>query len=133
MESMIMPDTHKTILIVEDEKPMQKALRLRLSADGFTVLTADDGESGLATALEKKPDLIMMDILLPKKNGMDVLRALRSDEWGNKVPVILLTALEADDHITKQVMDHRPTFYLVKSEWRLEQVSNKVKEALGLR
>ena len=101
----------KTVLIVEDEKSIVDIVRFNLEKEGYAVLTAYDGETGLAMALEKNPDIVLLDVMLPKMIGFDVCRILR--EKGSSVPVIILTAREeeadkvqgleigADDYITK--------------------------------
>ncbi len=101
----------KTVLIVEDEKNIVDIVRFNLQREGYATLEAYDGEDGLAQAVSANPDLILLDVMLPKMNGFDVCRALRSR--GNNVPVIILTAREeesdkvlgleigADDYITK--------------------------------
>ena len=101
----------KTVLIVEDEKSIVDIVRFNLEREGYAVRTAYDGEAGLNAALEGKPDLILLDVMLPKMIGFDVCRILR--EKGDHVPVIILTAREeeadkvlgleigADDYITK--------------------------------
>ena len=101
----------KTVLIVEDEKNIVDIIRFNLQRTGYNTLEAYDGEAGLAIAREKKPDLILLDVMMPKMMGFDVCRALRAE--GDNVPVIILTAREeeedkilgleigADDYITK--------------------------------
>ena len=101
----------KTVLIVEDEKNIVDILRFNLERKGYRTLEAYDGEDGLRKAREEKPDLILLDIMLPKMIGFDVCAALRKE--GDSVPIILLTAREeeddkvrglemgADDYITK--------------------------------
>ena len=101
----------KTVLIVEDEKNIVDIIRFNLQRAGYGTLEAYDGEAGLAAAREKKPDLILLDVMMPKMMGFDVCRALRRD--GDNVPIIILTAREeeedkilgleigADDYITK--------------------------------
>lgn len=101
----------KTVLIVEDEKSIVDIVRFNLEKEGYAVLTAYDGEAGLAKAREGNPDLILLDVMLPKMNGFDVCRQIRAE--GGSVPVIILTAREgesdkvmgleigADDYITK--------------------------------
>lgn len=101
----------KTVLIVEDEKNIVDILRFNLQREGYTTLEAYDGEEGLTLARSENPDLILLDVMLPKMIGFDVCKALRSQ--GNNVPVIILTAREeesdkvlgleigADDYITK--------------------------------
>lgn len=104
-------DRAKTVLIVEDEKNIVDILRFNLQREGYTTLEAYDGEDGLAKARQENPDLILLDVMLPKMSGFDVCKTLRSQ--GNNVPVIILTAREeesdkvlgleigADDYITK--------------------------------
>ncbi|MCI8971337.1 MAG: response regulator transcription factor [Oscillibacter sp.] len=101
----------KTVLVVEDEKNIVDILRFNLERKGCRVLEAYDGEEGLRRARTEKPDLILLDIMLPKMNGFSVCEALRKD--GDNVPILLLTAREeeddkvrgleigADDYITK--------------------------------
>ena len=101
----------KTILIVEDEKNIVDILRFNLQREGYDTMEAYDGEDGLEKARSGKPDLILLDVMLPRMNGFDVCRTLR--EEGSNVPVVILTAREeetdkvlgleigADDYITK--------------------------------
>lgn len=101
----------KTILIVEDEKNIVDILSYNLNKEGYATLEAYDGEAGLQLALEQDPDLILLDLMLPKKSGFDVCRAIRNA--GRTTPIIMLTAREeetdkvlglelgADDYITK--------------------------------
>ena len=104
-------DNQKTVLIVEDEKNIVDILRFNLQREHYNTCEAYDGASGLEKARTENPDLILLDVMLPKMNGFDVCRTLR--EEGNNVPVIILTAREeeadkvlgleigADDYITK--------------------------------
>ena len=104
-------DRQKTVLIVEDEKNIVDILRFNLQREGYQTLEAYDGEDGLNKARSEKPDLILLDVMLPRMNGFEVCRALR--QAGDNVPVIILTAREeetdkvlgleigADDYITK--------------------------------
>jgi len=101
----------KRVLIVEDEKNIVDIIRFNLTRENFEVLEAYDGEAGLALARTEKPDLILLDVMMPKMMGFDVCKALRDE--GDNVPVIILTAREeeedkilgleigADDYITK--------------------------------
>jgi two-component system response regulator MprA len=79
-----------TILVVDDKRELRDVLRRTLGENGFAVLTADDGESGLATALAQHPDLVILDVGLPGRDGLDVARALRAR--GFRAPVLMLTA-----------------------------------------
>ena len=117
----------KTVLIVEDEMNIVDIVRFNLQREGYATLEAYDGEAGLALAREKKPDLILLDVMMPKMMGFDVCRALRAE--GDNVPVIILTAREeeedkilgleigADDYITKP-FDPVEVLARVKSQLR---------------
>jgi DNA-binding response OmpR family regulator len=121
----------KKVLIVEDEAAMLKALSDKLARAGFEVLIARNGEEGLEVAKEERPDCILLDVVMPKKDGISMLKELRSDGWGSDVPVILLTNLNADDEMLKNINQLEPSFYLVKSDWRIEDVVEKVRERIG--
>jgi DNA-binding response OmpR family regulator len=101
----------RSVLVVEDDKAMSVALCDGLASEGFRVVCAANGEDGFSLAGERKPDVVILDVMLPRLNGLDVCRKLRAD--GNDVPIIMLTArgqeadrvlglkLGADDYITK--------------------------------
>lgn len=122
----------KTILIVEDELPMLKALSDKFALEGFEVLEAKDGEEGLKTATSKKPDLIILDIFMPVMDGKVMFQKLRADEWGKTVPVIILTNLNPDDKTLDDLMKNGPSYYFIKSKWKLEELVSKVKKELGV-
>jgi DNA-binding response OmpR family regulator len=121
----------KTILIIEDELPMLKALSDKFSLEGFEILEAKDGAEGLKAAIEKKPDLIILDIFMPVMDGKAMFEKLREDAWGKTVPVIILTNLNPDDKTLDQLMKNGPSYYFVKSRWKLEELVGKVKKELG--
>jgi CheY-like chemotaxis protein len=86
----------KKILIVEDDQSLRLALYEKLTRAKFEVLTATNGKVGLKQAFAKKPDLILLDILMPVMDGMTMLKSLRKDKWGKNVYVIMLTNKEPD-------------------------------------
>ncbi|HYG22931.1 MAG TPA: response regulator transcription factor [Verrucomicrobiae bacterium] len=99
------------ILIIEDETPMRVALADALASESYRVLTANDGESGLERALSEKPDLILLDVMMPKLNGLEVCAALR--QVSNPVPILMLTAKgQVEDRVTG--LDMGADDYLVK-------------------
>jgi len=83
----------KTILVVEDSKMIRTAIEKDLTRAGYRVITATDGERGLRSARELRPDLILLDMLLPKMTGLDVLEAIKADKLFHDVPVVVLTGL----------------------------------------
>jgi len=124
---------NKTILIVEDEMSIRNILSDFLKKDNFSVLTAENGQDGVAEALSKHPDLILLDLLMPVMGGMDALKKIRGDAWGANVPVIILTNLDQPkEYIVQNMIEDKPAYYLIKSNWKLADVVKKVKEALGV-
>jgi len=121
----------KTILIIEDEAMMSEALDDKLTREGFSVLVAKDGKEGLKMALKKRPDLILLDIILPKMGGLVMLKELRKNKWGKDAIVIVLTNLDSTDKVAEAVEGGMHE-YLIKSNWPINGIVNKVKERLGL-
>jgi len=119
----------KKILFIEDEPTLQKTVGEILSQEGFTVLVALDGEAGLSMAKREKPDLILLDLILPKKNGFEVLAELKKDPETAGISVLVLTNLETSADIEK-ALELGATNYLVKANYELEEVVDKVKNLL---
>lgn len=124
-------DLKKKILIVEDDKSLRHALEETVSREGFITMVAKDGEEGLESALKNHPDLILLDIIMPKINGVKMLQSLRDDAWGKAVPVLLLTNDTDPEHMRETLKDNA-TDYLIKSDWEIEDVVKKVKTTLRL-
>lgn len=125
-----MADNEKTILIIEDHAPVRLALVEKLTHEGMKTIEAKDGEEGLEVALREKPSVILLDIIMPRMSGMTMLEKLRKDAWGKTVPVIILTNLNPDDKIMREIVETEPVYYLVKADWKIEDVVSKVKEVL---
>ncbi len=117
----------KTILIVEDEKPMSVALVDKFSRAGFKVLEASDGEEGLKIALKEKPDLILIDILMSKMDGMTMAKKLRGDSWGKDAKIIFLTNVQ-DTALVAEAAEIGIYDFLVKTDWKLDDVIKMAKE-----
>jgi two-component system, OmpR family, response regulator MprA len=120
----------KTILIVEDERPMRKALIQKLTREGFSCLEAGDGQSCLDIAFRERPDLILLDVKMPKMDGMTALQKIREDSWGKSVPIIMLTNIETSEEILSGVERDHPAYYLVKSDWEIHDVVEKIRAVL---
>jgi DNA-binding response OmpR family regulator len=119
------------ILIIEDNHSLLRALVDKFTMENFNVIYATNGEDGLKIAIKNEPDVILLDILMPKMDGMAMLGKLRqANQWGKKVPVVLLTNVEPNNDMTIQVSKYTPAFYLVKSDLKLEEVVEKVNKAL---
>jgi two-component system phosphate regulon response regulator PhoB len=122
--------SQKTVLIVEDEQMLLSALQRKLESAGLNVLTAKDGSEGLKLALENRPDLILLDIILPLMDGITFLERLRRDEWGKQVPVIVLSNLSKASTIT-ETKEKGVKMFLVKTDWKIDDVLQKIKNELG--
>ena len=117
----------KKILIIEDESALQKTLGEMLSQQGYEVLSALNGEIGLKLAQSKKPDLILLDLILPKIHGFDVLKKIKDNPETREIPVIVLTNLESIEDI-KKAMELGATTYLVKANYSLEELTIKINQ-----
>jgi DNA-binding response OmpR family regulator len=115
------------ILLVEDDAVLAKVLYEELSDAEFEVFQAYDGEAGLRMAFEKMPGLILLDVLLPKKNGFEVLEAIKKSPEASRIPVIILTMLGSDEDI-KKGLQLGANDYIVKSQHALPEIVEKVKE-----
>jgi len=117
------------ILIIEDEEMLVNMYESKFLTEGFQVLKAFNGEDGLALALKEKPDLILLDIILPKMDGFLVLKSLKEETPTKNIPIILLTNLGQDEDINKgKAMGAND--YLVKANLTPSEVVEKVKEIL---
>lgn len=117
----------KKILFIEDESALQKTLGESLRQEGFEIISALDGELGLNLAKTKNPDLILLDLILPKINGFEVLKQLKSLQETKDIPVIVLTNLEGVGEIDK-VLELGATTYLVKAQYSLDEMIEKIKD-----
>ena len=120
----------KKVLIVEDDKDFLWILRQSFKLEPFSVMFAENGEEGLSIAEKEKPDLIIVDILMPKMNGIEMAKKII--EKGVKPQIIFLTNLKDENHIS-QVMDITGgSDYIVKSDVPISLIIERVKDKLGL-
>lgn len=120
----------KKILLVEDDEGLAQVYITRLDAEGFEVRRVPNGEDALAASLEFRPDLILLDVMMPKVSGFDVLDILRNTPETTNIKIVMLTALsqEAD---RKKAMEMGVDDYLVKSQVVIADVVERVKLHLG--
>ena len=118
------------IMLVEDDKSLREIYSIRLVAEGYTIVSAGDGEEALALAVQEKPELIIADVMMPKISGFDMLDILRSQPETNKIKVIMMTALSSDDQRQRGEALGAER-YLVKSQVGIEDVIATVHEVLG--
>lgn len=121
----------KRILIIEDDPSLQKILQEFLGADGFGTIEAMDGEKGADLARSEKPDIILLDIILPKKDGYEVLKELKENQETKNIPIILLTNLGSPADV-ERALKLGATTYLTKADYKLEEVAKKIKEILKI-
>ncbi len=119
----------KKILFIEDESALQKNVGSALEKEGYEIISALDGETGLKLAQKEKPDLILLDVILPKMNGFEVLESLKEDKETKEIPVIILTNLEQMENIDRALELGAKT-YLVKTNYTLTEVVEKIKQTL---
>lgn len=120
----------KKILIVEDDKLLIKALSAKLEEEKFKVFKAYDGEEGLESAKKNKPDLILLDINMPKMNGLTMLKEMRETNWGADMVVMVLTNYNEKEKVSEALSQYVYRF-LVKSDWDLDQIVEEIKKKLG--
>lgn len=117
----------KKILIVEDDRSLQNALVEMISQEGYETISAFDGEEGFQKLSQNKPDLILLDIILPKMNGYEFLEQIKKDEDKKDIPVLILTNLEEADNVQK-ALDLGATTFMIKSDFSLKDILEKIKE-----
>lgn len=121
----------KTVLVVDDDEALRLVLSEALRAEGIKTLEAQNGVDGLTIALEKHPDFILLDILMPEMGGEEMLQKLRADEWGKNASVFVLTQLDSMDKIS-DMMTSKIDGYFVKSSLSVESMVKDVKKKLGI-
>jgi two-component system phosphate regulon response regulator PhoB len=118
------------VLLAEDDRFLRRACETSLRARGFTVSTAADGEEALRAARAERPDLIVLDMLMPKLSGLDVLRAVRSDARTRSVPVLVMSSSGSDEDIAA-VTRLGANGCLAKGKLSLQQLSDHVVDLMG--
>ena len=121
----------KKILVIEDTLSFLNLYKEKLQLEGFEGYTATDGEEGLSLALEVRPELILLDVMMPKMDGITLMKKLRQSAWGKTVPIIILTNMPPDaDSTLETIIEDQPVYYLLKQNALPEDVVEKVKEVL---
>lgn len=118
------------VMVVEDDAALREIYSIRITAEGYDVVSAGDGEEALAVAVRERPDLILADVMMPKISGFDMLDILRNTPETANIKVIMMTALSGDD---QRARGERLgcNKYLVKSQVGIEDVVNAIHEVLG--
>ena len=118
------------ILLAEDDRFLRKAAEARLRQHGFTVFTAVDGEEALRVARAEKPDLLLLDLIMPKVQGFEVLKALKQDPATAAIPVIVLSNLGQERDV-QQAMELGALAYFIKAHLSLQELVVKVNEVVA--
>lgn len=119
----------KTILLVDDDPDFSLLYKTVLTRAGFTTIAAHDGEEAIVLSFREKPDAVVVDVGLPKKDGFEVVKELRQDPlWGSKVPVIILTGKQADESNLANIAEISPTYYFIKGSQSAEEFVAKVQQ-----
>jgi two-component system alkaline phosphatase synthesis response regulator PhoP len=121
---------NKKILIVEDEKDLLDLLAHSFTDQGFSVVVAHDGQDGLSVAEKEKPDLIILDILMPKMDGISMAKELQ--ENGVKIPIIFLTNFGDAEHISSAIEVNKSD-YIIKSDLQIHDIISRVKTRLEIK
>lgn len=119
----------KKILLIEDEANLQKALGDALEQKDYKVLKALNGEIGWQLCQDEKPDLVLLDLILPKKDGFEVLAEIKKNDGTKNIPVIILTNLEGNLDIEK-ALELGATTFLVKTNYELNEIIEKIEQTL---
>lgn len=117
------------ILLVDDDMTLHEMYAERLRAEGYVIVSAYDGEEAIEKAYKENPDLILLDIMMPKINGIDVMKKLREDDETKGIPIILLTALVQEINKIKDMMQPYDS-YLIKSEIMPQEVIKTIEKSL---
>jgi len=120
----------KKILFIEDESALQRTVGDVLTSAGYTIIQALTGDDGVRLSATESPDLILLDIILPQKDGFEVLAKIRNIPEMKNIPVIVLTNLEGSEEVERALSLGANT-YLVKLHYSLDEVLEKIKKALG--
>lgn len=117
------------ILVVEDESVLQKSLGDRITREGWDYIPALDGEEGLNKVEQSKPDLVLLDLRMPKMSGLDMLKDLRKKYSKQELPVIILTNYSEGENVSES-LNMGADIFLVKANYSLDEIVEKIKEAL---
>ncbi len=127
---MISSNHMKKIVVIEDGTVLQKAMSIELLGAGYKVMTAGDGVAGLDLVKKVMPDLLLLDLIIPKLGGFEVLKALKADEATKNIPVVILSNLGQDED-KKKGMDLGAVDYYIKSSTDLSEITKKVEGLIG--
>jgi len=121
----------KKILIIKNKFSVIEDLIDRLTSEGFEVFRIENENAELRVALEKSPDLVLIDIFIPKTNGMATLKELRENNLGRNIPVIILANL-SDPEVIATAVENKVSMFLVRNDWSFDEVIRKIRQGLKM-
>ena len=127
-----MSQATKKILIIEDNESYLTILNQKLFIEKYDVLNAKDGPDGIQKVIDNQPDIVLIDLLLPKMDGIEVIEKIRQTDIGKTLPLVILTNINPDDEILQRIMENKPAYYLVKPEVTLDDIAKKIKNVLQI-
>ncbi len=120
----------KKILIVEDDQTLRNILEKKFGMEKYNIVTAADGDKALEIVFAEKPDLVLLDIMMPGLNGIAVLKQIRRDPWGKDLPIIIMSNLDYSIHAA-EISPFKPSGYIMKAGSKLEDIIKTVEAALA--
>lgn len=127
---IMMEETPPKVLIIEDDRYISKMYQLKLSLDGMNVQTAENGRTGMEKLKEFRPDIVLLDILMPELDGFELLKMVKGDAEIADIPILILSNLGSEDHIQKG-LSLGAAGYIVKSQYTPSKVVEKIKDTLA--
>jgi len=121
---------NKIILVIEDEKTLSTALNNKLSKEGFNVKQAFNGEEAYAMAEKEKPDFLLVDIIMPRQDGIKTLMKIRQQDWGKEIPAIILTNLSNDYRAEEFAKIDPNVEYMIKSDTKINNVVEYINNSI---
>lgn len=118
------------IAIVEDDQAISQMYRIKFESEGYEVETADDGKAGLETIQKMKPDIVLLDVMMPEMNGDEVLEKLRASTWGKHIKVIVLTNM-GEQELSPKIRQLGVSAVILKADMTPRQVADIVKKYLA--
>lgn len=115
----------KKILVVEDDPDLLEIMTYKITQAGFTVIQAHNGKEGLEVALSEHPNLLLLDVMMPEMTGLEMLKALRQDEWGKDVHVFMLTSMNRSKEMSEAI-NYNVAKYFIKSDMNYENLISEI-------
>jgi DNA-binding response OmpR family regulator len=119
------------IAIIEDDQAISQMYRIKFEAENYTVETAENGKLGIELILSMKPDIVLLDLMMPEMNGDEVLQQMRSNPWGKDIKVVVLTNM-GEQEISPKIRELGVSAIILKADMTPRQVAEIVKKQLGL-